>query len=155
MSDGAASGSANTCVHNTCVHNGYFRISRSYEKSGASRLRHIAGSGKGGRKWPWGISPRTPRARVSSCMVGLNIGDPPTPSAHVWEVQSDHVVVIRILSHLRCCRDHDHAATIRDSMQFARNINKSTSHVFSRTSHTENYTLLFGLILAMAISITC
>ena len=49
-SDDGVSGSASTCVHNTCVHNGYFRISRSYEKSGASPLRHTAGSGRGGRK---------------------------------------------------------------------------------------------------------
>ena len=39
-------------------------------------------------------------------------------------------------------------------MQFARNVSKSTNRVFSRTAHTENYTLLFGFILAMAISIT-
>ncbi len=131
---------------------GSFRISRSYEKSGASRLRHIAGSGRDGRKWPWGISPRTSRARVSSCMVGLKIGDPPTPSAHVWEVQSDHDQVVQILRALRCCRGHDHARTVRPSTRYAEETGESRKRVYGSTTATENYTLLFGFILALAIS---
>jgi hypothetical protein len=132
---------------------GSFRISRSYEKSGASYLRHLRGSGEDGAKWPWGITAKTPRVRVSSCMVGLFIGVPRTLSAHVWVVQSDYAPLRKVLQDLHCCGGHDHASTVRDGCEYAARNNIDTDKIVAKTKVTENYTPIFGALLALGISL--
>ena len=121
---------------------GTFRVSRSYEKSGSSRMRPAGG-------WPWGIRGAAV-CRVASCMCGLRIGSPSLPSAHVWQVQSDHFPLLRILRMMVCSRDHSHARCVKDSKRLRASSGERL--VYGSITATENYTLVMGYLMVLGIA---
>ena len=119
-----------------------FRVSRSYEKSGSSRMRPAGG-------WPWGIRGAAV-CRVASCMCGLRICSPSLPSAHVWQVQSDHFPLLRILRMMVCSRDHSHARCVKDSKRLRASFGEQL--VYGSIMATENYTLHMGYLMVLGIA---
>ena len=134
---------ASVDAHHAGDKGGSFRVSRSHEKSGGSRLRPSG-------TWPWGMR-NEPRARVASCMCGLRIGWPLRPSAHIWCIQSDHDPLMRLLLPMKCCGGHEHARSVMDSKRY-RTANGHHA-VYGRITETENYTLVLGHLMMRGISL--
>ena len=88
--------------------------------------------------------------RVASCMCGLRIGSPSLPSAHVWQVQSDHFPLLRILRMMVYSRDHSHARCVKDSKRFRTSSGERL--VYGFITATENYTLVMGYLMVLGIA---